>query len=218
MSLLITETVDHVDVIEEATSSGKKAMYLTGVFMESGIVNRNGRRYPQNIMENEVNRYINEKVNKSCAYGELNHPSGPSIDLKNACILIKELKLQPNGQVIGKARVTETDVGRTVKGLIESGANLGVSSRGLGSLKEVNGIKEVQEDFHLVTASDVVADPSAPNAFVNGIMEGVEWIWNEKTGEFAKASKQMIDEVYKHPKHLTEEVKSVLFARFLKSL
>lgn len=185
---LITELNTQVEAFEEQLdeATGKKALYITGPFMESGVVNRNGRRYPKQIMEKEVNRYIREKVDKNCAYGELNHPKGPQMDLERACILIKELNMNTKGQVIGKARVLSTPKGDIVKGLIESGANLGVSSRGLGSLKDVGGIMEVQEDFKIVTASDVVADPSAPNAFVDGIMEGVDWIYNETTGEWAE--------------------------------
>ena len=188
---LITELNTQVEAFEETLdeSTGKKALYITGPFMESGVVNRNGRRYPRQIMENEVKRYIKEKVSKNCAYGELNHPKGPQMDLERACILIKELEMNNKGQVIGKARVLSTPKGDIVKGLIESGANLGVSSRGLGSLKDVGGIMEVQEDFKIVTASDVVADPSAPNAFVDGIMEGVDWIYNESTGEWAEDTK-----------------------------
>lgn len=213
---LITEISEDVEYLTEKTKEGKKALYITGPFMESGVVNRNGRRYPKSIMEKEVNRYISEKVNRGRAYGELNHPNGPSINLERACILINSLEMNGKGQVMGKARVTETPTGLIVKGLIESGANLGVSSRGLGSLKEVDdGIQEVQEDFKIVTASDVVADPSAPNAFVNGIMEGVDWVFNETTGEWGHETQKKLRTMSMSQ---IEDAKQVLFAQFLKQL
>lgn len=215
---LITELNPAVETYEEIIMEGetkKKALYITGPFMEAGVVNRNGRRYPQSIMEKELARYTKTKVENRCAYGELNHPKGPQIDLERACILINSLDMNPRGQVIGKARVLSTPKGDIVKGLIESGANLGVSSRGLGSLKNVNGIMEVQDDFKIVTASDVVADPSAPNAFVDGIMEGVEWIFNEQTGEWAEDTRNTYRAISKSQ---IEARKTVDFARFLKTL
>lgn len=216
---LIAEVTQNIDIIEEATASGEKAMYITGPFMEYNVQNRNGRMYSESVMRKAVDRYVNEKVSKNCAYGELNHPTGPTIDLERACILINKLDMQTEqGKVIGKARITETPTGKIVKGLIESGANLGVSSRGLGSLKEgKGGIMEVQDDFRLVTASDVVADPSAPNAFVKGIMEGKDWVLNEKTGEWAEAVKEYYGKTPTRRREL-EEAKFVLFNQFLKSL
>jgi hypothetical protein len=171
-------------------------------------------------MNNAVNNYVKNKVTKGNAYGELNHPSGPQIDLERACILIKELDMNDNGQVMGKARVLSTPMGNIVKGLLESECRVGVSSRGMGSLKSVNGINEVQKDFKLVTAADVVADPSAPNAFVNGIMEGVDWVFNENTGEWVEA----VAHKYKHiserkrKEELTEAAKLHLFNTFLNKL
>lgn len=215
MTLLITEMSEDIEYLTEKTKDGKQALYITGPFMEYDIINRNNRRYPQKIMETEVNRYIIEKVNKGRAYGELNHPHGPAIDLDRACILIKTLKMESGGRVMGKALVLSTPKGDTVKGLIESGCNLGVSSRGLGSLKDVDGVNEVQDDFRLVTASDVVADPSAPNAFVNGIMEGVEWIFNERTGEWAELARSKIEKLSLSQ---IEDAKETIFAQFLKQL
>ena len=214
---LISESANFgsVEFLEEQNAQGKKVLYITGPFMESGVVNRNGRRYSKAIMEKEVSRYVKDKVERQCAYGELNHPKRPQLDLERACILINSLDMQKNGQVIGKARVLNTPTGDIVKGLIESGCNLGVSSRGLGTLKEVNGIKVVQEDFMIITGADVVADPSAHNAFVNGVMEGVEWILNEKTGEWTEETKKIIDNT---SRTLTENEKLMLFARFLKNL
>ncbi len=213
---LIAEVTQNVEAIMESDEkTGSKAMYITGPFMEYGIKNRNGRVYSEQVMRKAVGRYIAEKVDNSCAYGELNHPDGPHIDLNNVCILINSLDIQKGGQVIGKARVAETDAGRTVKGLIESGANLGVSSRGLGSLKENNGIMEVQDDFRLVTASDVVADPSAHSAFVKGIFEGVDWIFNENTGEWAEATRKILRR--KNMRQIAE-AQSQVFNEFLKAL
>jgi len=213
---LIAEVTQDVEVLEEATKTGK-AMYLTGPFMEHSIQNKNGRMYSEAVMRKAVTRYVAEKVDKGCAYGELNHPPGPQINLERACILINSLDVQNDGKVIGKARITETPTGKIVKGLIESGANLGVSSRGMGSLKEVNGVNEVQDDFRLVTASDVVADPSAPNAFVKGIMEGVEWLYNEETGDWIEDIKKTYEQTATTRRKL-EEAKLYLFNQFIKSL
>jgi hypothetical protein len=214
---LIAEVTQDIEILSETTKSGEKAMYITGPFMEYGIQNRNGRMYSEAVMTKAVDRYVTEKVNRNCAYGELNHPAGPQIDLERACILINSLEIKGNGKVIGKARITETPTGKIVKGLIESGANLGVSSRGLGSLKDNKGIMEVQDDFRLVTASDVVADPSAPNAFVKGIMEGVEWIYNEQTGEWAEDLKKRAEKTVTTRREL-EEAKLYRFAEFISKL
>ena len=197
---LITELTEQVEYLEEAQGNGKKALYITGPFMQYDTVNRNGRIYPKEIMENALNTYKESYMNQNRAYGELNHPKGPNIDLERVCILIKELHMEPGGKVVGKARVTETPTGQIVKGLMESGANLGVSSRALGSLKESKaqrGVMEVQNDFKIVTASDVVADPSAPAAFVKGIMENAEWVYNEQTGEWAESCKKVMKKLSK---------------------
>lgn len=212
---LLAEMSQQIEVLSEATSDGKGAKYIHGVFMEYNTKNRNGRVYSEGVMRQAVDRYLNEKVKRNCAYGELNHPSGPQIDLERACILINSLDMQPNGKVIGKARITETPTGQIVRGLLESGANLGVSSRGLGSLKEVNGINEVQNDFRIVTAADVVADPSAYNAYVQGVMENVEWLFNEQTGEWVEDCKRKLK---KKSLREIEEAKLYLFKKFLDQL
>jgi len=212
---LLAEMSQEIEVLSEATSDGKGAKYIHGVFMEYNTKNRNGRVYSEGVMRQAVDRYLNEKVKRNCAYGELNHPSGPQIDLERACILINSLDMQPNGKVIGKARITETPTGQIVRGLLESGANLGVSSRGLGSLKEVNGINEVQNDFRIVTAADVVADPSAHNAYVQGVMENVEWLFNEQTGEWVEDCKKKLK---KKSLREIEEAKLYLFKKFLDQL
>ena len=170
---LITEVFE--DLIVE--SKGKE-LFIEGVFLQSNIKNRNGREYPAEIMDKEVERYNEKYVQKNRAFGELGHPEGPSINLERVSHMIKSLKKEGNNYV-GKAKImTETPYGKIVKNLIQEGASLGVSSRGMGSVKESGGKNIVQDDFYLATAADIVADPSAPDAFVNGIMEGKEWVWD----------------------------------------
>lgn len=170
----LNETVQYL--IEE--KDGKKEVFIEGIYMQGGIKNRNGRVYPIEILDKEVQRYNEQFVNKNRAYGELGHPSGPTINLERVCHMIKSLKREGN-DIIGRAKVLDTPYGNIVKNLINEGAQLGVSSRGMGSLKlNKEGIMEVQDDFYLATAADVVADPSAPGAFIRGIMEGVEWVWD----------------------------------------
>jgi len=213
---LITELMEGISYISEAREDGKKNLYIEGVFMQYDTPNRNGRIYNRSIMEREVTRYVNEVVSQKRAYGELNHPSGPQINLDRVCHIIESLELRSNCEVLGKARVVDTPMGNIVKGLLEGGANLGVSSRGLGSLKEgKNGIMEVQQDFRLVTAADVVADPSAPRAYINGIMENVDWVFNEANGEWIKQTQKHIHSLSKTQ---LEEQKIVLFKNFLKTL
>lgn len=176
---LITELNESVEIITEARENGKKDYYIKGIFMQGNMKNRNGRMYPMEILDREVNRYNEQYVQKNRAYGELGHPSGPTINLERVSHMIKELS-KDGSNYIGKAKITtETPMGQIVKGLMDEGATLGVSSRGMGSLKpNRQGVAEVQKDFYLATAADIVADPSAPDAFVEGIMEGKEWIWD----------------------------------------
>ena len=212
----IAEVTQDVQVVQEATEDGKdKTMYIVGPFMEYDRKNRNGRVYSESVMRKAVSEYVEGKVKRNSAYGELNHPEGPHINLERACILIKSLEMNGTGQVMGKARITETPSGMIVKGLINSGANLGVSSRGLGSLKENKGVMEVQNDFRLVTASDVVADPSAHSAFVQGIFERSNWIYNETTGEYAEACRNILK---KKSMRRIGEAQAHLFQQFLQSL
>jgi hypothetical protein len=213
---LITELNENIEYLEESNKEGGKNLYITGPFMQYETANRNGRIYPKSVMEKEVNRYKREILENNRAYGELNHPQGPTINLDRVCILIKELNMENDKKVYGKALVTETPSGQIVKGLMSSGANLGVSTRGLGSLKaRDDGINEVQDDFRLVTAADVVADPSAPAAFVQGIMENVDWLYNEQTGEWCE---NMQKEVKKLSRREIEENQLIFFENFLKSL
>lgn len=176
---LITEVFEDLRCITEAREDGKKNVYIEGVFLQGGIKNRNGRMYPVETLAKEVERYSESYVKKGRALGELGHPDGPSINLDRVSHLITSLK-QEGTNFIGRAKLMDTPFGNIAKGLIESGVTLGVSSRGMGSLKlNKEGINEVQDDFYLATAADIVADPSAPDAFVNGIMEGVEWVWQD---------------------------------------
>ena len=174
--LLITEQRDDIKCLTEATEDGKKNYFIEGIFMQSEKVNRNGRMYERKILFNEADRYNKEYVQKSRAMGELGHPEGPSLNLERVCHNIVEMSFDGDN-VMGKAKILDTPYGKIVKSLIDDGVKLGVSTRGMGTLEEKNGVKMVKEDF-MLTAVDVVADPSAPDAFVNGIMEGKEWVWN----------------------------------------
>jgi hypothetical protein len=186
---LITELTEDIKYVKENVGNGDKNYFIEGIFMQSDVKNKNGRIYPKNILAKEASRYITEYVNKGRALGELNHPTGPTVNLDRVSHIVKELH-EDGKNVYGKAKVMDTPMGRIVKNLIEEGAQLGVSTRGMGSLKAKNGYQEVQEDF-MLAAIDIVADPSAPNAFVNGIMEGREWIyesgiWQEREINQAK--------------------------------
>jgi len=174
---LICEVLEEVKLITEEKEDGKKDFYIEGVFMQADLKNRNGRIYPMPVMEKEVNRYVKEYVDTKRAFGELGHPEGPSINLDRISHMITELK-RDGSNIVGRAKILETPMGNIARNIIQGGGCLGVSSRGMGSLKDMNGIMEVQDDFTLATAADIVADPSAPGAFVNGIMEGVEWVWD----------------------------------------
>ena len=174
---LITETVEEVKYITEEDNNGVKSLYIQGPFLVAETKNRNGRSYPVSVLENEVNRYMKEYVEKNRAFGELGHPESPTINLERVSHMITNIKR--NGNIFeGKAKVLDTPMGKIAKNLMEAGATLGVSSRGMGSLKNIDGVNIVQPDFYLATAADIVADPSAPGAFVQGIMEGREWIWD----------------------------------------
>jgi hypothetical protein len=191
---LISEEVLDVKYLVEADSKGIKQHYIEGVFMQSEVKNRNGRVYPQHILSREVDRYNQNYIQKNRAFGELGHPDSPSINLDRVSHMITKLHADGNN-FIGKAKILDTPNGKIVKSLLNGGASLGVSTRGVGSLKESNGVKMVCDDFHLATAADIVADPSAPDAFVQGIMEGKEWIldgtgWKEIDYDRAKRQLQ----------------------------
>ena len=177
---LITEVFEDLRTITEAREDGKKNVFIEGVFLQGGIKNRNGRMYPVETLAKEVDRYNESYVKSGRALGELGHPEGPQINLDRVSHLITNLRQEGNN-FIGKAKLMDTPFGNIAKGLVGEGVKLGVSSRGMGSIKlNREGINEVQDDFYLATAADIVADPSAPDAFVNGIMEGVEWIWENE--------------------------------------
>ena len=173
---LISEEISNAEMLVEE-ANGKKNYKIRGVFLQSDIKNRNGRIYENDILQKEVKRYNQEFINKKRAFGELGHPDGPTVNLERVSHMIT--KLQPEGKnFIGEAKIMDTPYGKIVKGLIDEGAQLGVSSRGMGSLVQKNGANYVGKDFYLATAADIVADPSAPDAFVEGIMENKEWVWD----------------------------------------
>ena len=214
---LIREEIEKVEVLTEGTGKDQK-FYIKGIFLQSECVNRNGRMYPFSIMEREVNRYNENYVQKGRALGELGHPDGPTVNLDRVSHKITEL-CQNGNNFIGKAQILSTPMGKIVESLLKDGVTLGVSSRGVGSLRENNkGYREVGEDFMLATAADIVADPSAPDAFVQGIMEGKEWIWDggilrERAAENArKKINSLVDQ------RLLEDYKLSLFNEFLNSL
>jgi len=200
---LITETIESVKMVTEE-KNGVKTLYISGPFLVAEMKNKNGRMYKTDTLKKEVDRYNEEYVMKNRAFGELGHPDSPSINLDRVSHLITSLKQEGN-QWIGKAKILETPMGKIAKSLMEGGATLGVSSRGMGSLKEVNGVNVVQDDYYLATAADIVADPSAPGAFVQGIMEGKEWVWdngvvkeldvNAYYNQIKNAKQKQIDEI-----------------------
>ena len=175
---LFMEEATNVEFLTEAKKDGGKSYFIEGIFMQSDTKNRNGRIYPKEILQKEAKRYNVEFIQKKRAFGELGHPDGPTVNLERVSHMIEELQ-EVEQNFMGRAKILDTPYGKIVKNLIDEGARLGVSSRGMGSLKPVkDGIQEVQRDFYLATAADIVADPSAPDAFVAGIMEGKEWIWD----------------------------------------
>ncbi len=175
---LISEEAIEVNFVTEEDDNKKKNYFIEGIFMQSETKNRNGRVYPKAILQKEVKRYTEKFINTKRAFGELGHPDGPTVNLERVSHMITEL-VEDGDNFLGRAKIMDTPYGKIVKNLIDEGAKLGVSSRGMGSLKPVqDGLQEVQNDFYLATAADIVADPSAPDAFVSGIMEGKEWVWD----------------------------------------
>lgn len=216
---LICEDIGDSKFIIEESAEGKKKLYLEGTFLQGNIKNRNGRMYDSNVLENEVNRYLNENMKSKRAYGELGHPQGPTINLDRVCILHESIK-RSGDNFIGKARVlTNLPMGKIVEGFISEGCQLGVSSRGMGTLKVVEGVQMVQSDFRLATLADVVADPSAPDAFVNGIMEGRSWVFDPISGTWAERGiEKLAEEMKKAPAKFVTENKVKLFGAFLSTL
>tara|TARA_R110001592_G_scaffold220606_2_gene475266 strand:+ start:2133 stop:2789 length:657 start_codon:yes stop_codon:yes gene_type:complete len=211
---LISEFVDHqigYNIITEE-KSGKKKYVIEGVFAQADMKNRNGRIYPKPIMEKAINSYNDKQVTKGRAVGELNHPEGPTVNLDKVSHKIEELKFQGN-DVMGKATVLNTPMGMIVQGLLDGGVQLGVSTRGMGSLVNQNNVMVVKDDF-ILNAIDIVQDPSAPSAFVNGVMEGVDWIWNNGILE-AQTIEKMETEIKKAPRKDLYEVQVREFKNFL---
>lgn len=219
MFLICENIEDSRFILEEGAEGQPKRMYLEGTFLQGNIKNRNGRIYDTDLLENEINRYVSENVKNKRAYGELGHPQGPTINLDRVCILHESVK-RDGDNFIGKARVlTKLPMGQHVAGYIEEGCQLGVSSRGMGSLKMVEGVQRVQSDFRLATLADVVADPSAPDAFVNGIMEGRSWVFDPFSGTWAERGiEQIAEQMKKMPAKKINENKIALFEHFLNTL
>jgi hypothetical protein len=215
MKLMCEEILD-IQYLVESDKNGKQSHFITGIFMQAEKQNRNGRVYPINVLSKEADRYNREYVSKNRAFGELGHPENPQINLDRVSHLITSLHRDGNN-FIGKAKILDTPNGKIVKSLLDGGASLGVSTRGVGSLKAHNGYQQVQDDYKLATAADVVADPSAPEAFVRGIMEGKEWVflngrWTEQNHDHAR---KLIKEASKHE---IESVALKIFENYISKL
>ena len=212
---LITEEIRDAEYIVEETN-GKKDYKIRGVFLQSDIKNRNGRVYPYETLVKEVNRYTDEFINKNRAFGELGHPDGPTVNLERVSHMIKELKIDGKN-FVGEAKIMDTPYGKIVKNLINEGAQLGVSSRGMGSLKRDGDKKLVGDDFYLATAADIVADPSAPEAFVEGIMENKEWVWDNGIIK-ERDIEQYKEEIKRAERSFLAEKKAEVFKSFIEKL
>ena len=209
---LITETIENIEVLKEERN-GKKDYKIRGVFMQADIKNRNGRIYPVGTLAKEVKRYNEQFINKKRAFGELGHPDGPTVNLERVSHMITSLK--PEGKnFIGEAKIMDTPYGKIVKNLIDEGAQLGVSSRGMGSLQSGSQGNVVGKDFYLATAADIVADPSAPDAFVEGIMEGKEWVWDNGVLKSMEVEKYK-EEIEKTRRAELAEKKAAIFKHLL---
>ena len=208
---LIKEISQDLTFLTESTESGKKGIFIEGIFMQADKQNRNGRIYPKGIMEGALNQY-QELIREKRSLGELGHPPNPTVNLDKVSHLITSLKFEGN-DVIGRAKILDTPMGKIAQNFIEEGVRLGVSSRGLGSLKERNGVNEVQNDFHLATV-DIVADPSAPDAFVTGIMESAEWILDNGMWRSVDIERAQ-DTIRKTSKNNLQEAKLKIFQQFL---
>ena len=213
---LIAEAVEEVEYITEEKENGGKNYKIRGIFMQADIKNRNGRIYPMEVLDEEVKNYNKKFIKQNRAFGELGHPDGPTVNLERVSHMITSLK--PDGKnFIGEAKIMDTPMGKIVKNLMDEGAKLGVSSRGMGSLKQRGGANVVSDDFYLATAADIVADPSAPNAFVEGIMEGKEWVWNN--GALVEAHVADLKKKFDVKKHQRQvNLEALEFAKFLEKL
>ena len=213
---LISEAVEEVEYITEEKDDGGKNYKIRGIFMQADIKNRNGRIYPMEVLDEEVKNYNKKFIKQNRAFGELGHPDGPTVNLERVSHMITSL--EPDGKnFIGEAKIMDTPMGKIVKNLMDEGAKLGVSSRGMGSLKQKGGANVVSDDFYLATAADIVADPSAPNAFVEGIMEGKEWVWNN--GALVEAHVADLKKKFDVKKHQRQvNLEALEFAKFLEKL
>ena len=216
MKLICEVNEQDVEYITEAKENGQKDYKIKGVFMQGEIKNRNGRVYPMQVLDEQVKKYTDNYVNQNRAYGELGHPSGPTINLERVSHMITDLT-KDGTNYIGEAKIMDTPYGKIVKNLMDEGAKLGVSSRGMGSLKQNGNSQVVQKDYHLATAADIVADPSAPDAFVEGIMEGKEWIWDNGVLREAQVNEYK-EEITKTSKADLEGAKLKIFTDFLSKL
>ena len=213
---LFSEAIEEVQYITEAKEGGGKNYKIKGIFLQADIKNRNGRVYPMEVLQKEVSRYNKKFIKENRAYGELGHPDGPTVNLERVSHMVTEL--YPDGKnFIGEAKIMGTPMGEIVKNIIDEGGKLGVSSRGMGSLDQKNGANYVRDDFYLATAADIVADPSAPNAFVEGIMEGKEWVWNN--GALVEAELVELRRKFDVKKRQRNaKFEALEFAKFLKKL
>ena len=212
---LIREEITDIEFVTEETNN-KKNYFIKGVFMQADLKNRNGRVYPMETLNKEVSRYTKKFINEKRAFGELGHPDGPTVNLERVSHMIT--KLYPDGKnFMGEAKITNTPYGNIVKSLIDEGAKLGVSSRGMGSLENRSGANYVKSDFYLATAADIVADPSAPDAFVQGVMEGKEWGWDNGIIKEVEVN-ELRKEIERAKRHELAEKKAAVFNKFLKNL
>ena len=213
---LFSESVEEIEYITEAKEDGGKNYKIRGIFLQADIKNRNGRIYPMEVLEKEVNKYNKNFINEKRAYGELGHPDGPTVNLERVSHLTTSLE-RDGKNFIGEAKIMETPMGKIVKSLMNEGCKLGVSSRGMGSLQQKGGANYVKDDFYLATAADIVADPSAPNAFVEGVMEGKEWVWNN--GALVESHLVELKKQFDvKERNRNAKVEALEFAKFLKRL
>ena len=213
---LFSEAVEDAELLIEEDEKGGKNYKIRGIFMQADIKNRNGRVYPMEVLQKEVSKYNKNFIKENRAFGELGHPDGPTVNLERVSHMITDL--HPDGKnFIGEAKIMSTPMGEIVKNLMDEGAKLGVSSRGMGSLDQRNGANYVRDDFYLATAADIVADPSAPNAFVEGIMEGKEWVWNN--GALVEAHVADLKKKFDVKRHQRQvNLEALEFAKFLEKL
>ena len=213
---LISEQIQDVQYLSEEDEKGKKNYKIKGIFLQGDIKNRNGRIYPVEVLEKEVNRYSKEFIDENRAYGELGHPEGPTVNLERVSHMVTSLK-KDGKNFVGEAKIMSTPMGKIVSNIMDDGGKLAVSSRGMGSLQQKNGANYVNKDFYLATAADIVADPSAPQAFVQGIMEGKEWIWNNGLLKEVDVA-EIQEDIERGIRSKNAKYQALAFAKFLKKL